>query len=65
MGIQRGDGGVSMCQLIFRAVQGWIPPFFFFFFLQGFGFEEKILVLKGFLKTQEYHNFSDNIFCYF
>lgn len=65
VGIQRGDGGVSMCQLIFRAVQGWIPPFFFFFFLQGFGFEEKILVLKGFLKTQEYHNFSDNIFCYF
>lgn len=41
------------------------PLFFFFFFLQGFGFEEKILVLKGFLKTQEYHNFSDNIFCYF
>lgn len=52
MGIQRGDGGVFMCQLIFRAVQGWIPTSIFFFsFCEAFGFEEKILILKGFLKT--------------
>lgn len=67
VGIHRGDGGVSMCQLIFRAVQGWIPPsFFFFFFLQGFWLWGKNTHFKGlFENSKEYPNFSDNIFCYF
>ena len=62
MGIRRGDGGVFMYQLIFRAIQLYkvgFPPrflgcfcFCFFLFARLLALrKKKKLILKGFLRT--------------